>query len=398
MRRLLILPVLAVVVGLLCSAQLSSPGAASIRQRPARFSRQIAALPTRQEAGKLHPALAAGASTGAALGSGDLIWYGGQVEEHPRVFLIFWGFAWNNGSGGLTRDATLVTTFFSEVSNTPFQNMLTQYGDRDANPSSSLTVGGIWLDSMNPPVNSQTCGGPTIDDSSAQNEIAQAIKANSWPSDVNSTYLLYTPLGYFVNQGGGPAFCSEQQFCAYHGMSYTAQAPYAVIPFPTGQAGARERPTGARGAAPGAVQRSGPEAGGGSTAGCMVPNSPNNNLAGDSLVNLSSVEQANVATDPHLDAYFDASGFEIGDKCAWNFAAGQMTLDNGDAFELQTEYSNQDHDCISSATHLHSPRQGPGSITHFSAAAPTQTLTFSESGWLLLAWLGSRQKAGRYRA
>ena len=416
MRRLLILPVLAVVVGLLFSAQLSSPGAASIRQRPARFSRQIAALPTRQEAGKLHPALAAS----APLGSGDLIWYGGQVEEHPRVFLIFWGFAWNNGSGGLTRDATLVTTFFSEVSNTPFQNMLTQYGDNDANPSSSLTLGGIWLDSANPPVNSQTCGGPTIDDSSAQSEIAHAIKANSWPSDVNSTYLLYTPLGYFVNQGSGPAFCSEQQFCAYHGMSYTAQAPYAVIPFPTGQAGVRERPTGARGAAPGsgpraagesagtqfpqgplpegAVQRSGPEAGGGGTAGCMVPNSPNNNLAGDSLVNLSSVEQANVATDPHLDAYFDDTGFEIGDKCAWNFAVGQMTLDNGDAFELQTEYSNQDHDCFSSATHPHSSRQGPGTITHFSAAAPTQTLTLNGSGWLSFAWLSSRQKAGGHRA
>lgn len=371
MRRLLILPILAVVVGLLFSAWLYSPGATSIQQHTARSPRQIAALPTRQEASKLHPALA----TSATLGSGDLIWNGGLVEEHPRVFLIFWGFAWNNGSGGLTRDAALVTTFFSEVSNTPFQNMLTQYSDSDMNPSSSLTVGGIWLDSANPPVNSQTCGGPTIDDSSAQSEIARAIKANSWPSDVNSTYLLYTPLGYFVNQGGGPAFCSEQQFCAYHGMSYTAQIPYVVIPFPTGQAGG-----------------GGTTHAGGTAAGCMVPNSPNNNLAGDSLVNLSAVEQANVATDPHLDAYFDTGGFEIGDKCAWNFATGQMTLDNGDAFELQTEYSNQAHACFSSATQPHSPRQGPGAVTHFGAAVPTQTLTFIQSGSFAPVWV--RRSAG----
>jgi hypothetical protein len=365
MRRLLIHPILALAIGLLCSAWLYSPGATSIQQHAARSPRQIAALPTRQEASKLHPALAASATNSAALGSGDLIWNGGQVEEHPTVFLIFWGFAWNNGSGGLTRDAALVTTFFSEVSNTPFQNLLTQYGDRDTNPSGSLTVGGFWLDSANPSVDSQTCGGPTIDDSSAQSEIAHAIKANSWPNDVNSTYLLYTSPGYFVNQGGGPAFCSEQQFCAYHGMSYTAQVPYAVIPFPTSQAG------------------------GGGTAGCMVPDSPNNNLAGDSLVNLSSVEQANVATDPHLDGYFDDGGFEIGDKCAWNFAAGQMTLENGDAFKLQTEYSNQDHDCFSSATQPHSPRQGPGTVTHFSAAVPMQTPTFNDGGW----WY-SRRKAG----
>ena len=358
MRRLILLPILAmVVVVALCSAALIQAGAPTARQHTTSFRRQIAALLTRQEWNTLRPELAASAATGAALGSGDLVWNGGLVEEQPRVFLIFWGFAWSNGAGGLTPDARLVTTFFSEVSATPFQNNLTQYGDPDRYPSSSLTVGGVWLDSVNPPVNSQTCGGPTIDDSSVQSEIAHALKVNNWSSDVNSTYLLYTPLGYFVNQGGGPAFCSEQQFCAYHGMSYTAQAPYAVIPFPTGQAG-----------------------GGGTAAGCMVPNSPNNNLAGDSLVNLSSVEQANVTTDPHLDAYLDATGLEIGDKCAWDFSAGQMTLDNGDAFELQTEYSNTDHACFDSATHPHAPRQGPGTVTHLDADAPTPTLTFNQSG------------------
>ena len=106
--------------------------------------------------------------------------------------------------------------------------MLTQYDDGDASPSSTLTLGGVWLDSQNPPVNSQTCGGPTVDDSAIQNEIAQAIKVNNWPGDVNASYLLYTPNGYVVNQGGGPGFCSEQQFCAYHGMSYTAQIPTSV--------------------------------------------------------------------------------------------------------------------------------------------------------------------------
>lgn len=362
MRRFITLATLAMVVVAFCSAVLIVSGAASAWQNPTHPLRQIAALPTRQEWKRLHPQLAAG----AALGSGDLNWNGGQVEEQPRVFLIFWGFAWDNGAGGLTRDGALVTTFFSDVSNTPFQNNLTQYGDRDANPSSSLTVGGIWLDSKNPLINSQTCGGPTIDDSSIQSEIARAIKVNSWPGDIGSTYLVYTPSGYFVNQGGGPAFCSEQQFCAYHGMSYTAQAPYAVIPFPTGQAGS------------------------GGTAGCMVPNSPNNNLIGDSLVNLSSVEQADVATDPHLDAYFDDIGFEIGDKCAWNFSTGPMTLANGDAFELQTEYSNNDHACFNMAAQPHTPRQGPVTITHLAAATPAQTLTFDNSDWRSLVWLRRR--------
>lgn len=360
MRRLLLFAMLALVVVALFAAALLVPGAkaTTARQHATNSRRQFASLPTRQEAITLQPQL----TGGAALGSGDLIWYGGQVEEQPRVFLIFWGFAWDNGSGGLTRDAALVKTFFSEASNTPYQTMLTQYDDGDASPSSTLTLGGVWLDSQNPPVNSQTCGGPTVDDSAIQNEIAQAIKANNWPGDVNSSYLLYTPNGYLVNQGGGPGFCSEQQFCAYHGMSYTAQVPYAVIPFPTGQSGQ------------------------GGTAGCMVPTSPNNNLIGDSLVNLSSVEQADITTDPHLDGYFDDAGFEIGDKCAWTFSTGPMTLDNGDAFELQTEYSNSDHACFNIASQPHTPRQGPGTVNHLGAAAPAQTLTFNQSGW----WISRR--------
>ncbi len=380
MRRLLLFAMLALVVVALFAAALLVPGASAARQNTTSPRRQFASLPTRQEAITLQPQLAgraaratngsenaktwfsqAALAEGPALGSGDLIWYGGQVEEQPRVFLIFWGFAWDNGSGGLTRDAALVKTFFSEASNTPYQTMLTQYDDGDASPSSTLTLGGVWLDSQNPPVNSQTCGGPTVDDSAIQNEIAQAIKANNWPGDVNSSYLLYTPNGYLVNQGGGPGFCSEQQFCAYHGMSYTAQVPYAVIPFPTGQGG---------------------------TAGCMVPTSPNNNLIGDSLVNLSSVEQANITTDPHLDAYFDDAGFEIGDKCAWTFSTGPMTLDNGDAFELQTEYSNSDHACFNIASQPHTPRQGPGTVNHLGAAAPAQTLTFNQTS----VWY-SRRKA-----
>lgn len=52
---------------------------------------------------------AAAANTPAPpYGSGDLIYNGGPVEETPRVFLIFWGTTWNNGSGGLTQAGQIV--------------------------------------------------------------------------------------------------------------------------------------------------------------------------------------------------------------------------------------------------------------------------------------------------
>ncbi len=59
-----------------------------------------------------------------------------------------------------------------------------------------------------------------------------------------------------------------------------------------------------------------------------------------SLVNVTAHEVQETRSDPHLDAWFDSSNNEIGDKCAWSFGATPVTLSNGSQWKLQGEWSN----------------------------------------------------------
>ena len=45
-------------------------------------------------------------------------------------------------------------------------------------------------------------------------------------------------------------------------------------------------------------------------------------------------------TDPQLNAWYDSSNAEIGDKCAWIFGPKLVTLTNGSQWKLQGEWSN----------------------------------------------------------
>jgi hypothetical protein len=90
---------------------------------------------------------------------------------------------------------------------------------------------------------------------------------------------------------------------------------------------------------------------------CQVPGTPSPN--GDAAATVASHELTEAITDPELNAWYDGSGNEIGDKCAWNY--GTNTWDSGNAnqswweglppsqfgyFELQQEYDNHVNGCV----------------------------------------------------
>ena len=58
------------------------------------------------------------------------------------------------------------------------------------------------------------------------------------------------------------------------------------------------------------------------------------------LANVSGHELAEAMTDPALNAWYDASGAENGDKCAWTFGAPSVTFTNGSTWKIQGEWSN----------------------------------------------------------
>jgi hypothetical protein len=91
--------------------------------------------------------------------------------------------------------------------------------------------------------------------------------------------------------------------------------------------------------------------------------SPNGNPDADVEINSTSKEISNAITDPDtMTGWYDASGFEIGDECAFVFGPTQGTpgrlynqVISGFRFLTQEEFSNRDFaitggGCVQSAS------------------------------------------------
>jgi hypothetical protein len=249
------------------------------------------------------------------LGSGNLVWNGGPVQHHPTQYVIFWGPGWATSTNTLNATGQLVVKYLKNVGGTAFERVLTQYHDAAGPITNTNTLAAVFLDASTPPTDA-TCGANTIQDLAILQEIGHAGQTNNWPApSADATYFVYTPRGYAVSDGTG--FCSRRDFCAYHGwVNSTPGLAYAVVPYAD-------------------------------DAGCQVLRSPHHDLAGDSLVSITSHEHLESASDPQVgQGWIDRANFEIGDKCAPDYSKGYTVLRNRTRFELQTEYSNASRSCV----------------------------------------------------
>lgn len=58
------------------------------------------------------------------------------------------------------------------------------------------------------------------------------------------------------------------------------------------------------------------------------------------LANVSAHELSEARTDPRNGGWYDRSGAENGDKCAWTFNVPFVAFPNGTDWKLQGEWSN----------------------------------------------------------
>ena len=88
-------------------------------------------------------------------------------------------------------------------------------------------------------------------------------------------------------------------------------------------------------------------------AACDSKQHPNGDDA-DATINVVSHEHNEAITDPQLNAWYDNSGAEIGDKCAWNFGVslGRTAFGNYNQiigtgkYYVQQEWSNAHRGCV----------------------------------------------------
>ena len=166
------------------------------------------------------------------------------------------------------------------------------------------------------------------------------ISSQGWTKNGTNMFFLFTPQGIGSCFDSSGSECAYTQYCAYHGTTNSGGAIYANQPYAH-------------------------------VNGCSTGESPNGNAA-DDTINVTSHEHNEAITDPQLNAWYDAAGYEIGDKCAWDFgnstggspgAEYNQTI-NGDHYYLQREYSNASHTCVQ--TYTIQGGGNPPTVTNFS--------------------------------
>jgi hypothetical protein len=262
---------------------------------------------------------------------------GGPVMHPSHVYTIFWlpsGYHYGDAVSDANYES-LVNGFFTNLSGSPFYDILTQYPDLTGPLTHTNSLGGSYVDTTAYPCGT-TCGthspGQFLSDTDIQNEVLRATKANGWLSGQGNQYLVYYGAGV---QSCASFGCSHTEFCAYHGQF-----------------------TGNNGSTSGQWIYSNMYDAGADPSACgLGQGSPNGDQVADDEISVSSHEMSESITD--LDplgqtsqgqAWQNAapgpSGFggEIGDLCAYVWR-GVTTL-NGHNYAIQSEWSNYDADCV----------------------------------------------------
>ncbi|HLG61454.1 MAG TPA: hypothetical protein VKY19_05950 [Ktedonosporobacter sp.] len=239
----------------------------------------------------------------------NLLYHGGPVMGGTaHVFAIFWE---PTGSFVSANYNSLITRYFNDIGGSSLYHNNTQYHDSGGHFASSAVLSGTFVDKIAYPAN-------PISDTQVRAEVSRAQSINHWASGIGNIFFVFTAKN--ENICINSSTCSFTTFCAYHSF-FGTNTIYAAMPY-TGT----------------------------SLAGCGTPVSPNHDFDSDSTINVTSHEQNEAATDPLLNAWFDATGQEIGDKCNFNFGptlpSGGDVVFNGHPYEVQKEWDNLKQTCV----------------------------------------------------
>jgi hypothetical protein len=178
-----------------------------------------------------------------------------------------------------------------------------------------------------------------LDDDQIIAETERVVTAQGLPRDFGHIYVMFLPQHVESCFFGGDTTTAKNActinhhksaaYCAYHSQSPSG-AVYANMPFP--------------------IYHS--DAGFTCSSDAIYPTvqTPNGNADADTEVSPTSHEIMEAITDPDVSTgWYDSSGFENGDECAYVFGATQGTTGalynqviNGHQYLTQEEFSNKD--------------------------------------------------------
>ncbi len=223
--------------------------------------------------------------------SANMTYHGGKIMPTAVTKAIFWGTTWGSYSGD---KITGMDTWYIGFENSNYAGTSDEYTGTNGQVGAATTHLGHIVDTS-----ASTGGGNTT---AILNEVCKSIGTNVDPSG-NGYYAVYadTPRG---NAG----------YCAWHSYGTCGGKPLQFAYF--------FKLDGDSGCDPG------------DTSGLH-----SQGLA--AIANVSGHELSEARSDPATPgAWYDASGAENGDKCAWTFGAPLVTFSNGSQWKIQGEWSN----------------------------------------------------------
>jgi serine protease len=239
------------------------------------------------------------------LSTAPLTYHGGPVQTNPKIYVVYWGSAWN-GSGDPKGVRAYYNAFLGIIGGSRWLNSVTQYtqsgGQHVGNAAGSFA--GSYVDTTSSPPSRPS-------QSALANEAAKAA-AHYGDYSASASYIVALPHGIRPSGFG-------TQYCAWHSsatISGKGTIAYTNEPYL-------------------------PDVGASCGAGSV--NSPGT-LDGVSIV--GGHEQGETETDPQPNSgWLDSSGAENGDKCAWT---NLINNPNAGGYPTQPLWSNANNGCVQS--------------------------------------------------
>ena len=232
------------------------------------------------------------ATTGGTAATSAILYHNGPVMNTPAIYVIFYG-DWNQTNGSDTAAGQqIVVDWAQSIGSSPHYALNSSYGTGTYPSSGQATYGGAT-----------TLTGSyskRLRDSNILSIVDSTITSGALgPFNPNGVYFLVTSSDVTATSG----FCT--QYCGWHthAVKSYGDLKYSFV---------------------GNAKRC--------LSGCAAQStsSPNNNPGIDGSISVLTHELEEAHSDPDLNAWYDASGAENADKCAWTFGHFQyLVVANG---------------------------------------------------------------------
>lgn len=285
MRRSTLAVAAAAALGL---AVLAAPAAQAVAPAERTHS-EIEAMPIRGKA-----------PTAGATATNPITFHNGPVMNDVNgvnAYVIWYG-AWDNGAASpVSKGSSIITTMLSGIGGSGYWNINSTYkGANGAGVANIVTLKGETTDYA-------YSYGKRLTDSNVKSIVSSAISSGRLPKDTNGVYFVLTAKDVSETSGFLTKYCGWHT----HATISTSDIKYSFVGDPSSKlSNCASQLVGPNGSA----------------------------LAGaDAMVSVIAHELEEAASDPDLNAWYDGSGAENADKCAWTFGT-TSTLASGAKYNV----------------------------------------------------------------